>query len=71
MFRPGRSFIKAFRTLFILRMMYMQYRAYTWTYINTDGVTGVDARTDRQTDKQTDCRFVASFCDHIHADHDP
>ena len=30
----------------------MQYR----TYINTDGVTGVDARTDRQTDRQTDGR---------------
>ena len=28
----------------------MQYR----TYINTDGVTGVDARTDRQTDGRVD-----------------
>ena len=37
---------------FILRMLYMQYRSYRWTYINTDGVTGVDARTDRQTDRQ-------------------
>ena len=30
----------------------MQYRAYRRTYINTDGVTGVDARTDIQTDRR-------------------
>ena len=34
----------------------MQYLAYRWTCINTDGVTGMDARTDRQTDRQTDGR---------------
>ena len=33
-------------------MLYMQFR----TYINTDGVTGVDERTDRQTNRQTDRR---------------
>ena len=43
----------AFRTLCILRMLYMQYR----TYINTDGVTGwMRGQTDRQTDRQTDGR---------------
>ena len=34
----------------------MQYLAYRWTCINTDGVTGMDARTDRQTDGRTDGR---------------
>ena len=43
----------------------MQFRAYRRTYINTDGVTGVDARTDRPAGGQAGRYIQSGFLGHL------